>query len=514
MTHTAENSTRRTRVARPLAVAFLACAAVLLFRASGPCDDDFIAYRYAQNLVRGHGLVFNAGERVEGFTCPLWTLLAAGALALGIAAPLATALLGCASAVGAALLALVPRDAGGGSSRGALAAALAIAVSPLLAYHAAQGLGTALCAALVLGAYVALRRALARERVDGRASARGVWLASALCAGLAPLVRPETFVFLPAFAWAVPARRRLAWCALALAAPAAWLAFRLAYYGAWLPVTWSVKKLPFATDLAYGGAYLAEATLACGIGVLLVLCVVARARQLALTERAATAALAGALLHTAAVVFVGGDYMPLARFCVPALPLVFVLAGEVCDAAARARPVLTWSVAVACGVATLWPYTRAAEFRELHAFDEVRWIAIGEELARRAPADCRVAVAPVGAIGFYSGLPIVDTLGVTNAAISTAEPDLAITLKGHHRYDAEFVLRAQPDVVILGNGVMPAGERRLLVSAWERTLFQHPRFAAEYEPRSIDVAGSYPLLYFARRGGRELAGSASATTRR
>src|SRR5690606_35986274 len=46
-------------------------------------DDAFISFRYAQNLVDGHGLVYNQGERVEGYTNFLWTLLAAGVLALG-----------------------------------------------------------------------------------------------------------------------------------------------------------------------------------------------------------------------------------------------------------------------------------------------------------------------------------------------------------------------------------------------------------------------------------------------
>ena len=31
-------------------------------------DDAFISFRYAQNFLNGHGLVFNIGERVEGFT--------------------------------------------------------------------------------------------------------------------------------------------------------------------------------------------------------------------------------------------------------------------------------------------------------------------------------------------------------------------------------------------------------------------------------------------------------------
>lgn len=39
------------------------------------CDDAFISFRYAKNLKDGLGLVYNAGEFVEGFTNFLWTIL-------------------------------------------------------------------------------------------------------------------------------------------------------------------------------------------------------------------------------------------------------------------------------------------------------------------------------------------------------------------------------------------------------------------------------------------------------
>jgi len=48
------------------------------------CDDAFISYRYAKHLVEGQGLVFNPGERVEGITNPLFTLLLAGMMAAGL----------------------------------------------------------------------------------------------------------------------------------------------------------------------------------------------------------------------------------------------------------------------------------------------------------------------------------------------------------------------------------------------------------------------------------------------
>ena len=41
-------------------------------------DDAMISMRYARNFAQGHGLVMNPGERIEGFTNPLWTLLMAG----------------------------------------------------------------------------------------------------------------------------------------------------------------------------------------------------------------------------------------------------------------------------------------------------------------------------------------------------------------------------------------------------------------------------------------------------
>ena len=65
-------------------------------------DDAFISYRYAQNLVDGHGLVFNPGERVEGITNLLWTIGLAGVIRLGGDPLLASVLAGVLGALGLA----------------------------------------------------------------------------------------------------------------------------------------------------------------------------------------------------------------------------------------------------------------------------------------------------------------------------------------------------------------------------------------------------------------------------
>src|SRR5262249_41183154 len=52
-------------------------------------DDAYVSFRYARNLVRGLGLVYNPGARVEGYSNFLWTILSAVPLAFGATDPLA-----------------------------------------------------------------------------------------------------------------------------------------------------------------------------------------------------------------------------------------------------------------------------------------------------------------------------------------------------------------------------------------------------------------------------------------
>ncbi len=50
---------------RTLGLILVLAVAYGLFRAvslAWVCDDAFISFRYARNLVEGHGLVFNVGE--------------------------------------------------------------------------------------------------------------------------------------------------------------------------------------------------------------------------------------------------------------------------------------------------------------------------------------------------------------------------------------------------------------------------------------------------------------------
>jgi len=61
-----------------LKIGLTALAFILFIRRSWAGEDAFIFFRYVDNFINGQGLVFNIGERVEGFTAPLWVFLLSG----------------------------------------------------------------------------------------------------------------------------------------------------------------------------------------------------------------------------------------------------------------------------------------------------------------------------------------------------------------------------------------------------------------------------------------------------
>jgi arabinofuranosyltransferase len=213
-------------------------------------DDAYISFRYARNLVDGHGLVFNPGhERVEGYTNFLWVVALASLHALGI--PMEAAALSLSALASIALWACVAglawRLAGAGQRVWILLPLLLLALTRSVAVWSSGGLETRLFEALVVAG--TFRLLIEDERLAG--GARQVWPLAATLFALASLTRPDGLLvtacaFAALAAWRareLAARARwLAASALAYAAPVgAHLAFRYLYYGAWLPNTYYAK---------------------------------------------------------------------------------------------------------------------------------------------------------------------------------------------------------------------------------------------------------------------------------
>jgi arabinofuranosyltransferase len=246
----AEGSRFWILVALPAAVF---TALVLVFFRRGFFDDSFITLRYARNLIEGHGLTWNAGERpVEGITNVGWALIiaAAGAFApthlVGI-----TRALGIVAGVSGIFLAtyIARRALGARRRHWALLVAWHLALAPFYVRNASNGLESTLVCALVLGCVAVWQTILAApER-------RGPWLWWAVLTGALYASRPDaplfSFVGLCAVLAVVrdrPSARRNFFIAGAGAAGliAAETIARVVYYGSAVPLPAYMKLRPLA----------------------------------------------------------------------------------------------------------------------------------------------------------------------------------------------------------------------------------------------------------------------------
>lgn len=442
-------------------------------------DDAFISLRYADHLARWGELVYNPGERVEGFTSPLWVLLTALLLRLGVAPVAAVQGLGAGAAIGlvGATLALGRRL--GLGRWGSVIAAVWVACSAPVAGWALAGLETPLFAALVTWGV-----ALGIEGAKSRGGAAGAVL------GLATLARPEGALVFGSVAAGVAWRRLRArssegeagiglgrWLmglAASFAVPVlSYQVFRMAYYGEVLPNTFYVKTsgarwAAVEQGLAYARVALPQ------VGVLalgLVVPALPWRRGAAEDDHGWSRALGvGRLLvplYVGYVVSVGGDFLDLARFLVPLVPLAACwLVGALGRGLRGARPVVwvTWGALTL--VHGLTQYRVGARALALNDAEKAtvgiepfgwtglyarRWAATGRWLAQHAGPGDTMAVGAAGAMPFYAGLSNLDTFGLCDRYVAR-HGMVGGVRPGHQRWaPREYVLGRRPTFIFIGD---------------------------------------------------------------
>ena len=458
------------------------------------CDDAFIPFRYANNIVAGLGPVWNRGERVEGYSSPLWLGILVGGRLAGAGLPGFAGAMGIAGS--AVCLVLVHRfTLTLAQSRVAAAAACAAAslVYPLY-FWAPAGLETTLFAALVtLAAWSLVVPSLWR------------WFLAAALLGVA---RPEG----PLLACALAVLARLAHgrsvarpsaVALALLPALAWLVFRRDYYGDWLPNTYYAKATgPLLLRLEAGLLY--------AVWALLFLAAVVFAIKLAgIADRKIRCALAFLTVALATVVVSGGDWMWHGRMLMPALPALVALASAGIARAPRSRRLV---LALTCALAGSAFLPRGSLLADAFAgrplpqtaYQEGTMVpaalAAAHFIAERYPADALVAVNHAGALPYALPNPALDMAGLSDRHIAHAVEGLL-----HHKFDAAYVLSRKPRLVVLNTRVRP-GTAGVWYHAgyWagETALVAQPEFAAAYRPVEVFwdwhwqvVADSFIVLF-------------------
>ena len=450
-------------------------------------DDAMITMRYADNLVAGRGLVWNPGERVEGFSSSLWVFVLAAFVALfgrdgavagvqifGLVLVLADLFL-VARITGRLL------DGRKGRDVGALGAVfLTLTFYPLF-YWSIMGMETGLVVPLLL---VVVRLSLRRQPFSRRR------LAVALALGLACLLRPETVLFVGVFYVFECARRRregilalrplASEAALFVAPLLGYQIFRLAYFRQWYANSYRLKLqgLNLFEALRNGWRFsepflLWSGWLALAVGIFL-LGAIWRGRRIRDepgADRSAQPFLLSRLaeflvlfvLYVAYQLVVGGDAWPLyVRFPAPATLLLIIAFSVSVVLLLDRRPrgtfesgsilgltfvlLMRWTVSLyRADLLTLTP---------IYSTDAASGVNMALTIRRLTTESATVAVFAAGVIPYYAQRRAIDLLGKCDETIARLPVRRGVPwnqrggMPGHNKYDLDYSLKSKRPTVI------------------------------------------------------------------
>lgn len=442
-------------------------------------DDAYISFRYLEHLATGQGLVYNPGERVEGFSNLLWILLLLPFRLAGANVVLTSQFLGIAFGVATIALSVIAvwRVFEVRSLVALAFVAFLPATSGYFAAWSIGGLEGCLYAFLTVAAWFSYH--------DERVRQARIPL-SAICLALLAMTRPEGLFIAMAGAIYHLAVSRLA--GKTLRDPKVWrfllvLGLLLGVYEAFRVITYGPHLFPNSVRAKVG---LSFASIERGIDYVHerfaspYLILLAPLALLFRRNRSPAVATAAALFgaSVALVIVAGGDWS-FGRLFAPGLPMgAIALVGAAAemrksDASWNELPAQAMLGLVVAGYLGFgWyvtsPQGEARFFGPFAQYDAER-IRIGFWLREHAPKNTKIAVYAAGEIPYVSGLYAHDMLGLNDAHIAAIDvPSLGRGIAGHEKSDPDYTLNVvKPDVIIDGH-LVPG-------------LREHPSFAANYE---------------------------------
>ncbi len=407
-------------------------------------DDAFIDFRFAKHLAAGEGFSFNPGVDgpVEGTSQVAWVVMLAAFEKLGLDPTVWSRIVSVST--GVALLWRISRFLAVESSLSLAASAMGVgfvALMPPIAAWSTGGLSTMPFAFLL---FVLFER-LCGPRVDSNGWATGI------CALTLTLLRAESLPWVlglvaTAFVFArrdaeplraKSARRTLLVVAIGFAAFIAW---RLRYFGYPLPNTAYAKVGGTREELERGVYYVARFFTIFPTAI----AIVAAALWIAWRERSIVhvGALAVISVSAAFALAVGGDFMGMFRFAVPAIPFLGVLFASAIERTSNSGAFARRLATTLFALHTLVALSVSFGFEPLRAFlrrsaspeskpsqsqlqelrfqrdDAESWSDLGRALKRHCkPGDSLVARG-IGAMGYYSDLTIFDRHGLVTTSVS------------------------------------------------------------------------------------------------
>jgi hypothetical protein len=527
------------RTDRPLLiVAALVVIAFVVLAKDMPVDDAYISFRYAANLADGHGLTFNAGERVEGYSNFLWVLVLAGASFVHDDIPAASKALSVVLTI-LTVAVFLRILAGLSATRGFswLGMVFLLSSGPFL-YWGQNGMETALFTLLVvLGFHLWTRRD------DGKLLATVVLM-------LATLTRPEGVLVYPTLLAVELVRRHrdrerpwnrelvLSTCGFLLLL-VGFETWRWLYFGSLLPNTFHAK-IASGPTLGPGLLRLKAFALSGGGVVYLVSALFVLARRRLDRTGPLPSLLALVAVFLACLVYSGGDIYYLYRYYLPILPFLtitltmaaFDLGSGLQSVLSHRAPLLGRSLGALAAVAICGylasPYFIGPDHagRTLSQASDRRRLIIGEWMRNNLPEDSSVALNAIGIIPHVTGFRAYDMVGLTDRHIARLEmTGKRLGAPGHRKYDGAYILARKPDYILLSNAVLltlsdqdgrpirettrfppetflPLFQRDFAFLPGDAEIFGSEAFAADYECWVIPI-GKEHLILFKRADTRD-----------
>jgi hypothetical protein len=391
-------------------------------------DDTFIHLQYARRLAEGHGLVFNVGERIYGCTSPLWAMVLAAGIAIGLPGLALARTLGLLATLGSVLLffQLARRTLAIPELRGL--ATVAWAGHAWMLRWALSGMETPLAVALVLWGFVFF----VPPRTPSRAALTGTLWA------LAALTRPEVAFLL--VLWGVllwvdsggrPALRWIAGVAPPLVIYGGWLLYAKSFYGTPWPGTLAAKTagaagLDYQLSNLWRQIQIVGATDALLLAAV-VLAMIATRMRCVTGEDKVLGLLPWAWLAGVPLLYAARGVPVISRYLVPLLPVLAWQAWRVAEAwwsgfdANRRLRLTALAATLATGVLienlALYGTEVVPHVRSFSAGLEQSLVLWGRWFGVHTPPGASIATPDIGALGYFSGRRIVDLAGLVTPAM-------------------------------------------------------------------------------------------------
>ncbi|MBS1492297.1 MAG: hypothetical protein JST55_02230 [Bacteroidetes bacterium] len=486
-------------------------------------DDSYISFRFVKNFVEGKGLVFNPGEKVEGYTNLLWVLI----LSIFYAMKMNIETISQYLSMGFGILVLFQTfkisslvELKDGSKKTQQQSSYLFNFIPVALlvltgafnFWAISGMETCMFMAYVLaGIYYYMKN----KNSDAPNYMFSLFIF------LASLTRPEGLYFFgliiihkvivsikvnkAGFVKDIFSKGNLITYAVYVVPTLLFILWRLSYYGYPFPNTAYAKTGFNAAYISAGWTYFKnffEAYMVYGVVFALPLLLFRKKENF--FEISLMYLLT--ISYSVYIIMVGGDVLKQFRFFLPVLPFIYILFAKFLeDVSLRMKAKASTGLALALVVSLvigIFNYNSQKEaikkdvetenglvekMKLAGAWFNKKQTQLGRPLV--------LAATTIGAVSYFSDVIVIDMLGLTDETIAHKPlqiPEVsALPLNWKERkYNAEYVLSRKPDYIYFSTGIKPSAFAEIALLTYDGFLNNYYAY-----PFSVKESGYSDVVY-------------------